>query len=76
VIREAASYDLDLEMLEAAYGAFMNATTFSNKPDLYRPLQEACGALVTWLKVCQLWCAAGVCMHRQSGVAAGMAVLF
>jgi hypothetical protein len=49
--REAASYDLDLDMLEAAHGSFIAATTFSNKPDIYRPMQEACGALITWLKV-------------------------
>ncbi len=42
--------DLELEALRDVHTSFANATRFSDKPELYRPLMEGMGRVCQWLE--------------------------
>ncbi|GAX76462.1 hypothetical protein CEUSTIGMA_g3907.t1 [Chlamydomonas eustigma] len=50
VAREAASVDLDLQALQEAHTSFHTATMYSDKPEVYRPLMECLGELMSWME--------------------------
>ena len=41
---------MELDALREAHLSLGNATTWSDKPDIYRPLQEGMGKVCVWLE--------------------------